>query len=282
MANCSSSKDCLYLPHKILIFRSLQELQGVDPHLVDEDSLSGGEEDVEDDWGSIWEEVAEEDGELLRDAAAERFNTSTEALAAGEEILQERGHENVESVEEPDIEEHGKENVEEVEGVEEQFEDSAGGVDIQIEDLVEGVRREKPVKEVDNGKEEMTQADCDQILYGMEEACNENEKFLEEMGDKNSPLIDRDYTDNLTEAVGDNEVEVADENSNLVLDSAVVKVSKNMLVEKVKIGRAKSGTRTRRAVWVGRRRGLRVKGSAASWKVIEAAFESSNVLSVET
>ena len=103
MANCSSSKDCLYLPHKILIFRSLQELQGVDPHLVDEDSLSGGEEDVEDDWGSIWEEVAEEDGELLRDAAAERFNTSTEALAAGEEILQERGHENVESVEEPAV-----------------------------------------------------------------------------------------------------------------------------------------------------------------------------------
>ena len=116
----------------------------------------------------------------------------------------------------------------------------------------------------------------------MEEACNENEKFLEEMGDKNSLLIDRDYTDNLTEAVGDNEVEVADENSNLVLDSAVVKVSKNMLVEKVKIGRAKSGTRTRRAVWVGRRRGLGVKGAAASWKVIEAAFESSNVLSVET
>ena len=57
---------------------------------------------MEDDWRSIWEEVAEEDGELLRDAAAEIFNTSTEALAAGEEILQERGHENVESVEEPD------------------------------------------------------------------------------------------------------------------------------------------------------------------------------------
>ena len=121
MANCSSSKDCLYLPHKILIFRSLQELQGVDPHLVDEDSLSGGEEDVEDDWGSIWEEVAEEDGELLRDAAAERFNTSSEVLAAEEEILQERCHENVKSAEEayePHIEEHGKENGEEVEGVE--------------------------------------------------------------------------------------------------------------------------------------------------------------------
>ena len=57
-----------------MIFRSLQELQGVDPRLVDEDSLSGGEEDVEDDWGSIWEEVNEEDRELLRDTGGEIFN----------------------------------------------------------------------------------------------------------------------------------------------------------------------------------------------------------------
>ena len=113
---------------------------------------------MEDDWGSIWEEVAQEDGELLLrdDAAAEKSNTNSE-----EEILQERDHENVKLVEEAD--ERGnenEENAEEVEGVEEQFEDSAAvEVDIPIEDLVEEeVVREKSVNEVDNEKEEMVEA----------------------------------------------------------------------------------------------------------------------------
>ena len=250
---------------KTQIFRSLQELQGEEP---DDDEITGAvaEEVVEDDWGSVWEQVVEEEK-----------SKSIEEVPAGEEgengkVMEGVDFESMEEVDEPIVElveENGNEEmVEEVEVEEEQFVESVdepiGGsvveVDGPIEESVEEV-----VNENEEFVEEVVGVDGEDIL----EVCNE--KFVEEMGDQNYLVegVGASIGDLVEAGDYNDEEEVTDDNSNSVYGTAGDKVWKDMLVEKVKIGRAKSGTRTRRAVWVGRKRGLRAKkGAAGFWKVI--------------
>ena len=230
---------------KTQIFRSLQELQGEEP---DDDEITGAvaEEVVEDDWGSVWEQVVEEEK-----------SKSIEEVPAGEEgengkVMEGVDFESMEEVDEPIVElveENGNEEmVEEVEVEEEQFVES-------VDEPIGG-----SVVEVDGPIEE-----------SVEEVINENEEFVEEVGDQNYLVegVGASIGDLVEAGDYNDEEEVTDDNSNSVYGTAVDKVWKDMLVEKVKIGRAKSGTRTRRAVWVGRKRGLRAKkGAAGFWKVI--------------
>jgi len=248
-----------------IVYRSLQELQGEEP---DDDEITGAvaEEVVEDDWGSVWEQVVEEEK-----------SKSTEKVPAGEEgengkVMEGVDFESMEEVDEPIVElveENGNEEmVEEVEVEEEQFVESVdepiGGsvveVDGPIEESVEEV-----INENEEFVEEVVEVDGEEIL----EVCNEN--FVEEMGDQNYLVegVGASIGDLVEAGDYNDEEEVTDDNSNSVYGTAGDKVWKDMLVEKVKIGRAKSGTRTRRAVWVGRKRGLRAKkGAAGFWKVI--------------
>ena len=250
---------------KTQIFRSLQELQGEEP---DDDEITGAvaEEVVEDDWGSVWEQVVEEEK-----------SKSTEKVPAGEEgengkVMEGVDFESMEEVDEPIVElveENGNEEmVEEVEVEEEQFVESVdepiGGSVVEVDGPIE-----ESVEEVINENEEFVEevvgVDGEDIL----EVCNE--KFVEEMGDQNYLVegVGASIGDLVEAGDYNDEEEVTDDNSNSVYGTAVDKVWKDMLVEKVKIGRAKSGTRTRRAVWVGRKRGLRAKkGAAGFWKVI--------------
>ena len=257
---------------KAQIFRSLQELQGEEP---DDDEITGAvaEEVVEDDWGSVWEQVVEEEK-----------SKSIEEVPAGEEgengkVMEGVDFESMEEVDEPIVElveENGNEEmVEEVEVEEEQFVESVdepcGGsvveVDGPIEESVEEVINEnddfvEEVKEVDNEKGETVGVDGvgEAILGVLEEVGNE--KFVEEMGDQNYLLDGVEAPiGELAEAGNNNYVdEVTDDNSNSTVDdTAVDKVSKDMLVEKVKIGRAHSETRRGRVVWLGRKKGLRAK-----------------------
>ena len=250
---------------KTQIFRSLQELQGEEP---DDDEITGAvaEEVVEDDWGSVWEQVVEEEK-----------SKSTEKVPAGEEgengkVMEGVDFESMEEVDEPIVElveENGNEEmVEEVEVEEEQFVESVdepcGGSVVEVDGPIE-----ESVEEVINENEEFVEevvgVDGEDIL----EVCNE--KFVEEMGDQNYLVegVGASIGDLVEAGDYNDEEEVTDDNSNSVYGTAGDKVWKDMLVEKVKIGRAKSGTRTRRAVWVGRKRGLRAKkGAAGFWKVI--------------
>ena len=245
------------------IFRSLEELQGEEP----DDEITGAvaEEVVEDDWGSVWEQVVEEEK-----------SKSTEKVPAGEEgengkVMEGVDFESMEEVDEPIVElveENGNEEmVEEVEVEEEQFVESVdepiGGSVVEVDGPIE-----ESVEEVINENEEfveVVEVDGEEIL----EVCNEN--FVEEMGDQNYLVegVGASIGDLVEAGDYNDEEEVTDDNSNSVYGTAGDKVWKDMLVEKVKIGRAKSGTRTRRAVWVGRKRGLRAKkGAAGFWKVI--------------
>ena len=247
---------------KTQIFRSLQELQGEEP---DDDEITGAvaEEVVEDDWGSVWEQVVEEEK-----------SKSIEEVPAGEEgengkVMEGVDFESMEEVDEPIVElveENGNEEmVEEVEVEEEQFVESVdepcGGSVVEVDGPIE-----ESVEEVVNENEEFVEeVDGEEIL----EVCNEN--FVEEMGDQNYLVegVGASIGDLVEAGDYNDEEEVTDDNSNSVYGTAGDKVWKDMLVEKVKIGRAKSGTRTRRAVWVGRKRGLRAKkGAAGFWKVI--------------
>ena len=250
---------------KTQIFRSLQELQGEEP---DDDEITGAvaEEVVEDDWGSVWEQVVEEEK-----------SKSIEEVPAKEEgengkVMEGVDFESMEEVDEPIVElveENGNEEmVEEVEVEEEQFVESVdepiGGSVVEVDGPIE-----ESVEEVINENEEFVEevvgVDGEDIL----EVCNE--KFVEEIGDQNYLVegVGASIGDLVEAGDYNDDEEVTDDNSNSVYGTAGDKVWKDMLVEKVKIGRAKSGTRTRRAVWVGRKRGLRAKkGAAGFWKVI--------------
>ena len=227
------SKHVIILPRKIQIFRSLQELQGQEP---DDDEVGGDEEIGEDDLGSVWEEVVEEEKfDLLEDKNEKKVE----------------GMEFIEEVDAPFVEEDGNENEEE------QFVDSIESIGGSVE---EEIRNEN-----EDFVEEVGDVDKEEGKIELEEIGIDNEKVVEDSVEGVGGQID-----DLIEEGGNNDVEeeLADENSNSVKDPAVEEVSKEMLVEKVTIGRAKSGSRTRRAVWVGRKRGLRSKGAAGFWKVI--------------
>ena len=250
---------------------------------------------MEDDWGSVWEEVIEE-SELLKDAILDKSKQTNEVLAAGEgEILEEGVHGSPKKVEGLDLEEQFielveqavepimklvEENrneigevVEEVKEVEEQFVESVDEpigrsveeADGQAEELVEEVENEKSlevVERVDNEKEDMVVGGGEEVFDVLEKVINENETLVGEMTDLNAD--NTDGVDDLTDA---------DENFNSVNAPAVDKVSKERVVEKVKIGRSKNQIPTRRAVWVGRKRGPRVKGASGFWKVIDRSCD---------
>ena len=266
---------------------------GAEHPVVDESNLL--EVEVSDDeWGSLWEEVLQEDARARETEATTSSQMSEPPSKKGDTVRTENNQEAVELGE-------GREVSATVEAVEEPLQDlllveqevmevgevTTMGGHIEMEGKI--TEAEGELQDADLGLKEAeedvpaTRISSIEGEVGMEDQMEkvrcENVEFGKVGELKDNLREEMSYTiDEVLNAVDESEEveEVADENFNIVkkdFKQCFVKLPRlskllwvGLLVEKVQVGKRRPGHGPRRAVWVKRIRGLKT----GRWKVIDA------------
>jgi len=270
---------------------------GAEHPLVDESNLL--EVEVSDDeWGSLWEEVLQEDARARETEATTSLQMSEPPSKKGEAVRTENNQEavelgevlevsaTVEAVEEPlqdlllveqEVMELGEVTTTgdqmEMEGKNTEAEGELQAADLGLKEAEEDV----PATRISSTEGEVGMEDQ------MENVRCENVEFGK-LGELKDNLTD-DVSYIINEALnaldeGEEVEEVADENFNIVKNVVkqcfvrLPRLSKflwvGLIVEKVQVGKRRPGHGPRSAVWVKKIRGLKSGHSKGSWKVIDA------------
>jgi len=279
-----------------IVYRSHTGLDAENP-VVDESNLL--EVEVSDDeWGSLWEEVLQEDARARETEATTSLQMSEPPSKKGEAVRTENNQEAVElgevlevsataeAVEEPlqdlllveqEVMELGEVTTTgdqmEMEGKNTEAEGELQAADLGLKEAEEDV----PATRISSTEGEVGMEDQ------MENVRCENVEFGK-LGELKDNLTD-DVSYIINEALnaldeGEEVEEVADENFNIVKNVVkqcfvrLPRLSKflwvGLIVEKVQVGKRRPGHGPRSAVWVKKIRGLKSGHSKGSWKVIDA------------
>ena len=251
----------------------------------------------DDEWGSLWEEVLQEDARARETEATTSLQMSEPPSKKGEAVRTENNQEavelgevlevsaTVEAVEEPlqdlllveqEVMELGEVTTTgdqmEMEGKNTEAEGELQAADLGLKEAEEDVpaTRISSIEGEVGMEDQMEKIRCENVEFGKVGELKDN--LIEEM---------RYTIDEVLNAVNESEEveEVANENFNIVKNDfkqCFVKLpclSKllwvGLLVEKVQVGKRRPGRGPRRAVWVKRTRGLKSGRSKGSWKVID-------------
>ena len=252
----------------------------------------------DDEWGSLWEEVLQEDARARETEATTSLQMSEPPSKKGEAVRTENNQEavelgevlevsaTVEAVEEPlqdlllveqEVMELGEVTTTgdqmEMEGKNTEAEGELQAADLGLKEAEEDV----PATRISSTEGEVGMEDQ------MEHVRCENVEFgkVGELKDNLTDDVSYSINEALNASDGGEEVEeVADENFNMVKNIVkqcfvgLPRLSKllwvGLLVEKVQVGKRRPGRGPRRVVWVKRTRALKTGRFRGSWKLIDA------------
>ena len=252
----------------------------------------------DDEWGSLWEEVLQEDAKAKETEATTSSQMSEPPSKKGDTVRTENNQEAVELGE-------GREVSATVEAVEEHLQDlllaeqevmevgevTTMGGQMEMEGKI--TEAEGELQDADLGLKKAeenvpaTRISSTEGEVGMEDQMEhvrcENVEFGKVGELKDNLIEDRSYIINealnAVDEVGEVK-EVVDENFNVVknvVKPCFVRLPRlsrllwvGLIVEKVQVGKRRPGHGPRRAVWVKRTRGLKSRRSKGSWKAIDA------------
>ena len=251
----------------------------------------------DDEWGSLWEEVLQEDARARETEAITSSQMSEPPSKKGDTVRTENNQEAVELGEGREVSatvEAAEEPLQELLLVEQEVmelgEVTTTGDQMEMEG--KNTEAEGELQAADLGLKEAeedvpaTRISSTEGEVGMEDQMENvrcgNVEFgkVGELKDNLTDDVSYSINEALNASDGGEEVEeVADENFNMVKNIVkqcfvgLPRLSKllwvGLLVEKVKVGKRRPGRGPRRAVWVKRTRGSKSGRSKGSWKVID-------------